>query len=81
MPKLWIERQQPNALSWARQVTSGPLDPIKHRRPAPGPAAPGPCPQVRPKPASASDATSAIVSWIKGHYPRGESGIVYCLTR
>ncbi|GIL70438.1 hypothetical protein Vretimale_3595 [Volvox reticuliferus] len=37
--------------------------------------------EVLPKPAGASDATAAIVAWIRKHYPRGESGIVYCLTR
>ncbi|KAG2445794.1 hypothetical protein HXX76_000398 [Chlamydomonas incerta] len=37
--------------------------------------------EVRPKPAAAADVTTAIVAWIREHYPRGESGIVYCLTR
>ncbi|GLI58828.1 hypothetical protein VaNZ11_000592 [Volvox africanus] len=37
--------------------------------------------EVLPKPAGASDAIAAIVAWIRKHYPRGESGIVYCLTR
>ncbi|KXZ55835.1 hypothetical protein GPECTOR_2g1386 [Gonium pectorale] len=37
--------------------------------------------EVRPKPAAAADATAAIVAWVQQHYPAGESGIVYCLTR
>ncbi|GLC73616.1 hypothetical protein PLESTF_001400400 [Pleodorina starrii] len=37
--------------------------------------------EVLPKPAAAAEATAAIVEWIREHYPRGESGIVYCLTR
>lgn len=36
---------------------------------------------VHPKPATAADTTALIVAWIRRYYPRGESGIVYCLTR
>ncbi|KAG2491389.1 hypothetical protein HYH03_010180 [Edaphochlamys debaryana] len=37
--------------------------------------------EVRTKPGSPAEASAAIVAWIREHYPRGDSGIVYCLTR
>jgi hypothetical protein len=36
---------------------------------------------LRPKPAAAAEAAEDICEWIRTHYPNGESGIVYCLTR
>jgi ATP-dependent DNA helicase Q1 len=37
--------------------------------------------EVKPKPATATELLNDIASWIKGNFPNGESGIVYCLTR
>ncbi len=37
--------------------------------------------EVAHKPAVAADAVAAMVAWVQAHYPDGESGIVYCLTR
>jgi hypothetical protein len=36
---------------------------------------------VLPKPAVATEATEALISWIHCHYSNGDSGIVYTLTR
>lgn len=37
--------------------------------------------EVRRKPANAEVAVEDICSWISDNYPKGESGIIYCLTR
>lgn len=37
--------------------------------------------QVLPKPAGSEDAASSLVAWVRQHFPNGDSGIVYCLTR
>ncbi|KAK9830588.1 hypothetical protein WJX81_002230 [Elliptochloris bilobata] len=37
--------------------------------------------EVLPKPVAAEDAAGALVAWVHQHFPVGESGIVYCLTR
>ena len=37
--------------------------------------------QVLPKPVGSEDAASSLVAWVRLHFPNGDSGIVYCLTR